>query len=125
MELDPTVCYRALQSRDARFDGRFFTAVRSTGVYCRPVCPARTPRRENCLFLPCAAAAQEAGFRPCLRCRPEASPGTPAWQGTSANVSRALRLIGDGALDAASVEDLAECLGMGARHLRRPWRIMA
>jgi AraC family transcriptional regulator of adaptative response / DNA-3-methyladenine glycosylase II len=119
MLLDPDVCYRALASRDARFDGRFFTAVRSTGVYCRPVCPARTPRRENCLFLPCAAAAQEAGYRPCLRCRPEASPGTPAWLGTSATVSRALRLIGDGALDTAGVDDLAERLGIGSRHLRR------
>ncbi|MGH0032362.1 MAG: DNA-3-methyladenine glycosylase 2 family protein [Myxococcota bacterium] len=119
MQLDDDVCYRALASRDARFDGRFFTAVRSTGVYCRPVCPARTPRRENCLVLPCAAAAQEAGYRPCLRCRPEASPGTPAWQGTSATVSRALRLIGDGALDGAGVDDLADRLGIGSRHLRR------
>jgi AraC family transcriptional regulator of adaptative response / DNA-3-methyladenine glycosylase II len=119
MQLDPAICYRALQSRDARFDGRFFTAVRSTGVYCRPVCPARTPRRENCVFLPCAAAAQEAGYRPCLRCRPEASPGTPAWLGTSATVSRALRLIGDGALDAEGVDALAGRLGIGARHLRR------
>ena len=119
MELDPSVCYRALRARDARFDGRFFTAVRSTGVFCRPVCPARTPRRENCLFLPCAAAAQEAGYRPCLRCRPEASPGTPAWQGTSATVSRALRLIGDGALDEGGVDTLASRLGIGARHLRR------
>jgi AraC family transcriptional regulator of adaptative response / DNA-3-methyladenine glycosylase II len=119
MQLDPDICYRALQSRDARFDGRFFTAVRSTGVYCRPVCPARTPRRENCVFLPCAAAAQAAGYRPCLRCRPEASPGTPAWQGTSATVSRALRLIADGALDAHGVDALAARLGIGARHLRR------
>ena len=98
-DLDEDVCYRALQARDARFDGRFFTAVRTTGVYCRPVCPARIPRRENCFFVSCAAAAQEAGFRPCLRCRPEASPGTPAWQGTSATVSRALRRIDQGALD--------------------------
>jgi AraC family transcriptional regulator of adaptative response / DNA-3-methyladenine glycosylase II len=119
MQLDPAICYRALRSRDARFDGRFFTAVRTTGVYCRPVCPARTPRRENCVFLPCAAAAQEAGYRPCLRCRPEASPGTPAWLGTSATVSRALRLIGDGALDAEGVDALASRLGIGARHLRR------
>ena len=119
MELDPVVCHRALKARDARFDGRFFTAVRTTGVYCRPVCPARTPRRENCLFLPCAAAAQEVGYRPCLRCRPEASPGTPAWQGTSATVSRALRLIADGALDGDGVEALALRLGIGARHLRR------
>lgn len=119
MLLDPDTCYRALRTRDPRFDGRFFTAVRSTGVYCRPVCPARTPKRENCLFLPCAAAAQEAGYRPCLRCRPEASPGTPAWLGTSATVSRGLRLIGGGALDEGGVEDLAGRLGIGARHLRR------
>ncbi len=119
MDLDPDSCYRALRARDARFDGRFFTAVRTTGVYCRPVCPARTPRRENCLFLPCAAAAQEAGFRPCLRCRPEASPGTPAWLGSSTTVSRALRLIGEGALDEAGVDHLAARLGMGERQLRR------
>ena len=119
MQLAPDICYRALRTRDARFDGRFFVAVRSTGVYCRPICPASTPKRENCLFLPCAAAAQEAGFRPCLRCRPEASPGTPAWLGTSATVSRALRLIGEGLLDCGSVADLAERLGVGERHLRR------
>jgi AraC family transcriptional regulator of adaptative response / DNA-3-methyladenine glycosylase II len=119
VKLDPDVCYRALQTRDARFDGRFFTAVRSTGVFCRPVCPARTPKRENCVFVACAAAAHELGFRPCLRCRPEAAPGTPAWLGTSATVSRALRLIGDGALDSGSVGDLADRLGIGERHLRR------
>jgi AraC family transcriptional regulator of adaptative response / DNA-3-methyladenine glycosylase II len=119
MELDPQVCYRALQTRDARFDGRFFTAVRSTGVYCRPVCPARIPKLENCTFVPSAAAARELGCRPCLRCRPEASPGTPAWLGTSATVSRALRLIAEGALDHASVGTLAERLGVGDRHLRR------
>jgi AraC family transcriptional regulator of adaptative response / DNA-3-methyladenine glycosylase II len=118
-ELDSNACYRALETRDARFDGRFFVAVRSTGVYCRPVCSARTPRRENCLFVPCAAAAAEAGFRPCLRCRPEAAPGTPAWQGTSATVSRAMRLINDGALDDGSVEELSAKLGVGERHLRR------
>jgi AraC family transcriptional regulator of adaptative response / DNA-3-methyladenine glycosylase II len=119
MTLDQDVCYRALQTRDARFDGRFFTAVRSTGIYCRPICPAQTPKRENCVFVPCAAAAQEKGFRPCLRCRPEASPGTPAWLGTSATVSRALRLISDGALDDGGVEGLAARLGVGDRHLRR------
>ncbi len=119
MELDPRLCYRALQTRDARFDGRFFVGVRTTGVYCRPICPARTPHRRNCVFLPCAAAAQAAGFRPCLRCRPEASTGTPAWLGTSATVSRALRLIAAGALDQASVSELAARLGMGARQLRR------
>jgi AraC family transcriptional regulator of adaptative response / DNA-3-methyladenine glycosylase II len=119
VDLDPDACYRALRTRDARFDGRFFTAVRTTGIYCRPVCPARTPKRQNCVFLPCAAAAQEAGYRPCLRCRPEASPGTPAWLGTSASVSRALRLIDDGALDHGGVGDLAARLGIGERHLRR------
>ena len=117
--LDQDVCYRALQTRDARFDGRFFTAVRSTGVFCRPVCPARTPKRENCIFVACAAAARELGFRPCLRCRPETSPGTPAWLGTSATVSRALRLIADGALDEGNVAALAGRLGIGERHLRR------
>jgi AraC family transcriptional regulator of adaptative response / DNA-3-methyladenine glycosylase II len=119
MQLDPDICYRALQTRDPRFDGRFFVAVRSTGVYCRPICPARTPRRENCRFVACAAAAQDAGFRPCLRCRPESSPGTPAWLGTSASVSRALALIGNGALDAGNVDHLAARLGIGGRHLRR------
>src|SRR5262245_14551469 len=107
VHLDPEVCYRALRTRDPRFDGRFFTAVRTTRVYCRPVCPARTPHRENCWFVPCAAAAEDAGYRPCRRCRPESAPGTPAWLGTSATVSRALRLIGEGALDAGRVGDLA------------------
>ena len=119
MPLDADACYRAVKTRDSRFDGRFFTAVRSTGVYCRPICPAQTPRRENCTFYVSAAAAQEAGYRPCLRCRPEVSPGLPAWQGTSATVSRALRMIAEGALDEGSVEQLAERLGIGERHLRR------
>jgi AraC family transcriptional regulator of adaptative response / DNA-3-methyladenine glycosylase II len=119
MTLDRHICYRALRTRDRRFDGRFFTGVTSTGVYCRPVCPARTPKRDNCVFFPHAAAAEEAGFRPCLRCRPETSPGTPAWQGASATVSRALRLIDAGALDGGGVDDLAQRLGIGARHLRR------
>ncbi len=119
MRLDADACYRALATRDRRFDGRFFFGVRSTGVYCRPICPAPTPRRRNCVFLACAAAAEQAGFRPCRRCRPEASPGTPAWIGTSATVSRALRLIGDGALDEGSVPALAARLGIGDRHLRR------
>lgn len=117
--LDARACYRALQTRDARFDGRFFVAIRTTGIFCRPVCPARTARLENCLFLPSAAAAAEAGYRPCLRCRPEASPGTPAWHGTSATVSRALHLIEQGALDTGSVDALADRLGVGGRHLRR------
>jgi AraC family transcriptional regulator of adaptative response / DNA-3-methyladenine glycosylase II len=119
MKIDQDICYRALSSRDRRFDGRFFTGVTSTGVYCRPVCPARTPKRQNCSFFPSAAAAEEAGFRPCLRCRPETSPGTPAWLGSSATVSRALRLIAEGALDRGGVEELAARLGVGGRHLRR------
>ncbi len=119
MELSHDICYRALRTRDRRYDGRFFTGVTSTGIYCRPVCPARTPRRDHCTFFPCAAAAEAAGFRPCRRCRPETAPGTPAWQGTSATVSRALRLIGGGALDGGNVDDLAARLGVGGRHLRR------
>jgi len=119
MPLDAATCYRALQTRDARFDGRFFTGVSSTGVFCRPVCPARTPHRKNCEFYPSAAAALDAGFRPCLRCRPETAPGAPAWNGTSAVVSRALRLIEQGALDRGSLPELCDRLGVGDRHLRR------
>ncbi|NQU58686.1 MAG: DNA-3-methyladenine glycosylase 2 family protein [Rhodospirillales bacterium] len=119
MEYDWTTCYRAVKSRDARFDGRFFTAVTSTGIFCRPVCPAITPKQKNCQFFENAAAAMHAGFRPCLRCRPEAAPGGPAWNGVSTTVKRALRLINEGALDAASVDDLAARLGVGERHLRR------
>jgi AraC family transcriptional regulator, regulatory protein of adaptative response / DNA-3-methyladenine glycosylase II len=110
---------RARQSRDARFDGRFFIAVTSTRIYCRPICPVRPPKDQNIRYYPSAAAAEAAGFRPCLRCRPEASPGTPAWLGTSGVVSRALRLIADGELDEGGVEDLADRLGITARHLRR------
>jgi len=118
--LDADRCYRLLSARDARFDGRLFVGVRSTGIFCRPICPARTPKARNCTFWRSAAAAQAAGFRPCLRCRPEAAPGTPAWRGTAASVSRAMRLIEDGALDGeGSVESLAGRLGIGARHLRR------
>jgi AraC family transcriptional regulator, regulatory protein of adaptative response / DNA-3-methyladenine glycosylase II len=119
MDMDPRICYRAVLSRDPRFDGRFFTGVLTTGVYCRPVCPARTPKQENVRFFACAAAAEQEGFRPCLRCRPDTAPGTPAWAGTSATVSRALRLIAEGSLDTGSVDDLAERLGIGARHMRR------
>jgi AraC family transcriptional regulator, regulatory protein of adaptative response / DNA-3-methyladenine glycosylase II len=122
------VCYRALQNRDARFDGLLFVGVTSTGIYCRPICPARTPKFENCCFFGSAAAAQEAGFRPCLRCRPESAPDMASRRGTSNTVSRALALITDGALDgdSARVETLAERLGLGERQLRRlflaaPW----
>ncbi len=113
------VCYRALESRDPRFDGRFFIAVLTTGIYCRPVCSARTPRRRNVRFYASAAAAAEAGFRPCRRCRPESAPGTAAWRGTGAPVGRALQLIGEGALDDAGVPELAERVGLGERQLRR------
>ena len=122
MDLDPTACYRAMLARDARYDGRFFVCVKTTGIYCRPVCPARPPRFENCSFLPTAAAAQEAGFRPCLRCRPESAPDLGAWRGTSATVSRALGLIEAGALDDGDVDALAARLGVGERHLRRLFR---
>jgi len=119
MDLDHDACYRAVALRDARFDGRFFTAVKTTGTYCRPICPARTPRPENVAFYPTAAAAQEAGFRPCLRCRPETAPDKGAWRGTSSTVSRALALIELGALDDGSVDALAGRLGLGERQLRR------
>ncbi len=111
--------YRALASRDARFDGRFFACVRTTGVYGRPICSARTPKRENVLFVPTAAAAEAAGFRPCRRCRPETAPGSPAWVGTPGVVSRALRLVEAGFLDRGDVPGLAERLGVGERQLRR------
>ncbi|HAC59811.1 MAG TPA: 3-methyladenine DNA glycosylase 2 [Rhodobiaceae bacterium] len=117
--LDEDACYRAMQAKDARFDGRFFVCVSSTGIYCRPVCPARVPKREHCRFVASAAAAEAAGFRSCLRCRPETAPGTPAWTGTAATVSRALRLIEEGALDEGKLEDLAARLGLGERQLRR------
>src|ERR1700684_840509 len=121
MDMDRTACYRALAARDARFDGRLFVGVKTTGIYCRPICPARTPRRENCRFFPSAAAAQMAGFRPCLRCRPEISPDAAAWRGTSNTVSRALALIAEGGLDGddASLEKMCERLGVGERQLRR------
>lgn len=119
MKLEHDICYRALQSRDARFDGQFFTGVRTTGIYCRPICPAPTPKAENCVFLPSAAAAQEAGFRPCLRCRPEISPKLTGTFEGGAVVSRALRLIGEGILDESSVEELAGRVGVTERHLRR------
>ena len=110
---------RARLSRDVRFDGRFYVGVRTTGIYCRPICPANPPKSENVTFYPTAAAASEAGYRPCLRCRPECAPGTPAWAGTSTTVQRGLRLIAEGALDDGNVERLAERLGVTSRHLRR------
>lgn len=131
--LDFETCWRAVVARDARFDGRFFTGVTSTGIYCRPVCPARTPRRENVTFHASAAAAEAGGFRACLRCRPETAPdfagwrtdGAPsggAWRGTSNTVSRALALIEGGALDGGDIDALAARLGVGERQLRRLFR---
>src|SRR6202046_438201 len=122
MDLDHDACYRAISVRDIRFDGRFFTGVKTTGIYCRPVCPARTPPPRNVTFFPTAAAAQEAGFRPCLRCRPETAPDMGAWRGTSNTVSRGLALIELGALDQGDVNALGERLGVGERQLRRLFR---
>jgi AraC family transcriptional regulator of adaptative response / DNA-3-methyladenine glycosylase II len=119
VDLDRDACYRALRARDARFDGRFFVAVRTTGIYCRPICPARTPKLENIAFHTSAASAQEAGFRPCLRCRPECAPDLAGWRATSRTVSRALALIADGELDGGDVDGLALRLGIGERQLRR------
>src|SRR5437870_12996115 len=119
MTLDPAHCYEAVLSRDRRFDGRFFAGVVTTGVYCRPICPVKPARPQNVRWFACAAAAEAAGFRPCRRCRPETAPGTPAWTGTSAVVSRALRLIAAGALNEGNMEVLTRRLGVGARQLRR------
>jgi AraC family transcriptional regulator, regulatory protein of adaptative response / DNA-3-methyladenine glycosylase II len=112
-------CYRALSGRDARFDGWFYTAVRTTGVYCRPSCPARTPYRQNVTFFPSAAAAQRAGYRACKRCRPDASPGSPEWDVRGDLAGRALRLIGDGVIDRDGVAGLARRLGYSERQLTR------
>ena len=117
--LDQDACYAAIERRDARFDGLFFTAVTTTRIYCRSICPARTPLRKNVSFYATAAQAQEAGCRPCLRCRPESAPDSPAWIGSQASVNRALRRIDEGVLADRSVEELAESLGMTGRHLRR------
>jgi AraC family transcriptional regulator of adaptative response / DNA-3-methyladenine glycosylase II len=122
MTLDPASCYQAILARDARYDGVFFTCVKTTGIYCRPICPARPPKRENCRFVASAAAAQEAGFRPCMRCCPESSPDFGAWRGGSVTVSRAMALIENGMLDADGVEAVAERLGIGERQLRRLFR---
>ena len=122
IDLDHDACYRAVRLRDARFDGRFFSGAKTTGIYCRPICPARVPLSKNMIFFPTAAAAQEAGFRPCLRCRPETAPDLGAWRGTSNTVSRALSMIELGALDEDDVDGFAGRLGVGERHLRRLFR---
>lgn len=119
MELDFERCYRAVDSRDQRFDGWFYTAVTSTGIYCRPSCPAVTPKRENVRFYPSAAAAQRGGFRACRRCRPDAAPGSPEWDVRADVVGRAMRLIADGIVDRDGVPGLANRLGYTERHLHR------
>ena len=117
--LDPDVCRRARLSRDARFDGEFFLAVRTTGIYCRPICAARVPAEKNVRYYASAALAARDGYRPCLRCRPESAPNSSAWNGSSTTVRRALRLIDEGALNSASVPELARRLGIGERYLRK------
>jgi AraC family transcriptional regulator of adaptative response / DNA-3-methyladenine glycosylase II len=119
MTLDPHTCYRALRARDARFDGRFFVAVSSTRIYCRPVCTVKPPRRENCRFYPSAAAAESAGYRPCLRCRPELAPGNASVDATRRVAQAAASLIEDRALDADGLAAVAARLGITDRHLRR------
>ena len=117
--LDPVVCYRAVSSRDSRFDGQFFTAVKTTGIFCRPICPARTPLERNVEFFAHAAAAEAAGYRSCRRCRPEAAPGSRAWDHAGDVVGRGLRLVADGIVDTAGVPGLASTLGIGERQLHR------
>lgn len=119
MDLDPDRCYRALRARDVRFDGRFFVGVTSTGIYCRPICPSRPPKHQNCTFHPSAAAAEAAGFRPCLRCRPELAPGNASIDAGARLAQQAASLIEDGAADGGSVDEIAARLGISDRHLRR------
>lgn len=118
-QLDPDHCYAAVSSRDRRFDGRFVTAVRTTGIYCRPSCPAITPKRKNVEFFLTAATAQQHGFRACKRCRPDASPGSPDWNSRQDLVGRAMRLIGDGMVEREGVSGLARRLNYSERHLNR------
>jgi AraC family transcriptional regulator of adaptative response / DNA-3-methyladenine glycosylase II len=117
--LDDESCYRAVKARDRRFDGVFYTAVRTTGIYCRPSCPARTPAYKNVTFHPSAASAQAAGYRACKRCLPDATPGSPDWDVAADVAGRAMRLIGDGVVDREGVEGLATRLGYTSRHLTR------
>src|SRR5947209_2803467 len=122
MDIDFEICYRAMQSRDARFDGRFFTGVTSTGSYCRPICPAQTPLPKNVRFYPSATAAEAAGFRACRRCRPEVAPHSPDWNLRADLVGRALRLIAEGAVDTDRISGLARRLAVSPRHLHRELR---
>jgi AraC family transcriptional regulator of adaptative response / DNA-3-methyladenine glycosylase II len=119
MNIDFNTCYDAVKKRSRDYDGVFYTGVSSTGIFCRPVCPAITPKPENCDFYPSAAAAMQAGYRPCLRCRPETAPNSPAWNGVKTTVKRAMDLIDQGALDEGSVIDLSDRLGVSDRYLRQ------
>src|ERR1700682_5914455 len=119
MELEPNACFRAVRARDRRFDGRFFVGITSTRIYCRPICPARPPKRGNMRFYSSAAAAEGAGFRPCLRCRPERAPGLASVDAVSRLVSAAIAGIEEHALSSAKVGELAASLGVSDRHLRR------
>lgn len=123
MDMDRIACYRAISTRDARFDGRLFVGVKTTGIYCRPICPSPHARRENVLYFQTAAEAAAAGFRACRRCRPEALPGTPRWNGTASTVSRALRLIQEGALQDGGLAELSRRLGVSERQLDRLFTI--
>src|SRR6187455_968769 len=117
--LDPDACYRAILARDARFDGVFFVGVKTTGIYCRPICPARTPGRNRCEFFATPVLAERAGFRACFRCRPELAPGNASVDAVDALVAGATQRIAEGALNEGSLDDLATQLGVTARHLRR------
>src|SRR3954467_12613951 len=117
--LDPESCYRAVKSRDRRFDGVFYTAVRTTHIYCRPSCPARTPHFHNVTFHPSAASARAAGYRACKRCLPDATPGSPDWDVAATAAGRAMRLIADGVVDREGVDGLARRIGYTPRHLSR------
>lgn len=118
MTIDETY-YQALIARDARYDGKIFVMVKTTGIYCRPICPAPKPKPENCSFTDNPLVAEARGYRPCLRCRPETAPQSPAWSGTLATINRALKLIENGALDSGTVAQLADKCGVSDRHLRR------
>lgn len=117
--LNPKICQKARLSRDARFDGKFFTAVKTTGIYCRPICPAIVSKEENVLYFPSAIAAANAGYRPCLRCRPDSAPGSPRWKGANTTLERAIKLIHHSTLHTNSLASLAKRLGISDRYLRQ------
>jgi len=116
---NPNICQKARLSRDPRFDGRFFTAVKTTGIYCRSICPVQPPKEENVQYFETAIECAQAGFRPCLRCRPDSAPGSPAWQGINTTLNRAIKLINEGALQDSSLVILAQRLGISDRYLRQ------